>query len=149
MPRGQGMLKLMAERYPRCFHLFPLHRWPLKVGIHIDLLHDLNGAISEKKINRFLGSYTSGVGYLRNSKKLGAWRYDLAGNHVGKVTRPAARHAKQRLAEIKADSAAAKKGTAEAAETGRPRLSLADLKRAALARKAAAAPIPKTAQNPS
>jgi len=42
MPRSKTTLKLFAEKYPRCFHLCPLHRWPLKVGIHIDLLHDLN-----------------------------------------------------------------------------------------------------------
>ena len=90
-------LALLAERYPRCFSLRPGRRQPLKVGIHIDLLHDLNGAITEKKINRFLRYYTNGVCYLNNSQP-GSWRYDLAGNHVGEVTADEAAQAKQRLA---------------------------------------------------
>ena len=136
----QATLDLLAEKYPHCFHLCPDRRRPLKVGIHTDLLRA--GAIGKKRMKRFLKVYANGVGYLRNSVQ-GAWRYDLTGNHVGEVTADEAADAKQRLAWIekrKADRAAAKKAAEEAAEIARrgPRLSLADLKAAALARKAAA-----------
>lgn len=140
----QATLNLLAERYPRCFSLRPDRRRPLKVGIHADLLQGLDGAVTENEIKRFLRSYTNGIGYLRNSLR-GAWRYDLEGAHVGEVTANEAEGAKLRLAWIEKKIAAraeAKKKAAEAAEIARrgPRLSLADLKAAALARTAAAVP---------
>jgi len=131
----RATLDLLAKRFPHCFFLFDGtrgRRRPLKVGIHIDLLRDLNGTITEKRLCRFLAWYTRHRRYLNNVLP-GVERIDLTGKVVGRVTAEDAAHARElarkRLAGMKAARAAAK------AVPG-PRLSLADLKAAALARKA-------------
>jgi ProP effector len=136
------VLDLLAERWPKMFSLYEARRRPLKVGIHRDILAALDGGgITPDELKRALSHYCRNPGYLRNTLT-GGWRIDLNGNPAGVVTRTEEAHAKMGLAEIekrKADRAAAKKAAEEAEEIARrdPRLSLADFKAAALARKAA------------
>jgi ProP effector len=136
-------IALLAEKYPRTFSLCPHRRRPLKLKIHVDILQELAGVITEDELNRAMQFYTWSIGYLRNSVA-GAWRYDLAGNPVGAVTRTEDVHARMKLAAIKkkmAQRKAEKEAEKRAAEEAlKPkRLGLADLKRAALARKQQAA----------
>ena len=140
----QATLDLLAERWPKTFSVYEARRRPLKVKIHSDILAALDGAITPDELKRALAHYCKNPGYLRNTLT-GGWRIDLNGNPAGVVTRAEEANAKQQLALIekrKADRAAAKKAAEGAAEIARrgPRLSLADLKAAALARKAAAVP---------
>jgi ProP effector len=141
-PQIQAVLDLLAVRWPKTFSVYEARRRPLKIGIHGDILAALDGGITPDELKLALAHYCRNPVYLRKILP-GTWRYDLDGNHVGEVTANEAADAKRRLAEIekiKADRAAAKKAAEEAAEIARrgPRLSLADLKASALARKAAA-----------
>jgi len=93
-----------------------------------------------------LGLYCSNEAYLGNTRK-GAWRLDLDGNPAGTVTADEEAHAKATLAGIKAKKAARTATAKAAAQPAIPRsepragpqppkrLSLADLKVAAIARR--------------
>jgi len=96
------------------------------------------GAITAAELHRALGLYCSNEAYLGNTRK-GAWRLDLDGNPAGTVTADEEAHAKATLAGIRAKkearTAAAKAAAQPAILQPAKRLSLADLKAAALARK--------------
>ena len=123
-------IALLAELYPKCFSIYQGRRRPLKLGIHLDIQAGLDGAMTPAELHTALGAYCSNPAYLGHTRK-GAWRLDLNGEPAGVVTAEEEAHAKARLASIKARKAKAQAPTAR-------RLSLADLKAAALARKAGA-----------
>src|SRR5262245_58203375 len=132
------VIALLAELWPRCFFMWEARRRPLKLGIHKDILVALNGALTPLELSKALGIYCSNPVYLSNTRN-GAWRLDLDGKPAGTVTADEEAHAKATLAGIRAKKAvrtAAAKAAAQPAIPQPPkRLSLADLKAAALARK--------------
>jgi ProP effector len=122
-------ISLLAELYPKCFSIYEERRRPLKLGIHLDIQASLDGAITPAELHRALGAYCSNPTYLSHTRK-GAPRLDLNGEPAGTVTADEEAHAKATLVRIRAKKAATKAQAPLA-----KRLSLADLKAAALARK--------------
>jgi ProP effector len=113
-------------------------RRPLKLKIHLDIQAAPDGAITPAELSRALGIYCSNEAYLGNTRT-GAWRLDLDGKPTGTVTADEEAHAKATLAGIRAKkearTATAKAAAPPASPQPPKRLSLADLKAAALARK--------------
>src|SRR5262245_25714710 len=132
-----AVIALLAERYPKCFSVYEGRRRPLKLKIHVDVQAALDGAITPAELHKALGIYCSNPAYLGHTRT-GAWRLDLDGNPAGIVTADEEAHARATLTGIeakKARRAAAKTAAQSAASQIPKRLSLADLKAAALARK--------------
>jgi ProP effector len=146
--RAFAVIELLAERWPAAFAVFEQRRQPLKIGIHIDILAALDGAVTKTELKLGLGYYTNNVGYLHALHE-GAARIDLAGDAVGVVSAEAAQQAVQaldRLAayrklrqqqRIKAPAAETKMATTMkiVVPPVPGRLSLTDLKQAALRRR--------------
>jgi ProP effector len=103
-----AVIALLAERWPACFSVYQGDRKPLKVGIHLEIIAALDGAVTPAKLSRALRRYTSNRSY-RARLIAGAQRVGLEGEPSGTVT---------------AEQAALP-----------PRLSLADLRAAARARR--------------
>jgi ProP effector len=166
--RNAAVLGLLAKTWPRCFALFGHRRRPLKLGIRDDIVAALGGAITLAELNCVLRCYAANRHY-QLAMRSGAPRIDLDGNEAGSVAaedaagvqqwlrkreeKAARRKAAQAQATPAAPAPAAPAPVAEvapapaaAAEAAlKPkRLGLADLRRAALARKAAAAPSKET-----
>jgi len=126
-------IALLAKLYPKCFSVYERKRKPLRVGIHANLLAALDGALTPAGLHAALRFYVGNPAYLR-AMLCGAWRIDLDGQVAGVVTLDEEAHAKAALGRIKAKRAA----RVAAAKNQAPpvkRLSLADLKAAARARK--------------
>jgi len=124
-------IALLAELYPKCFFVYQERRRPLKLKVHLDIQAALDGAITPAELHQALGYYCSNPTYLDRTRA-GASRLDLNGEPAGAVTADEAAHAKAMLAGIRvknANRAAAAKAQAPSVK----RLSLADLKVAALA----------------
>jgi ProP effector len=132
------VIALLAETFPRCFFVYEGRRRPLKLGIHKDILAAVDGALTPLELGKALGAYCSNRVYLSHTRK-GAWRLDLDGNPAGGVTADDEAHAKAILAGIRAKKEARAVTAKAAAPSVIPqppkRLSLADLKAAALARR--------------
>jgi ProP effector len=133
-------IALLAELWPNCFSVYEGRRRPLKIGIHKDILAAVNGALTPLELGKALGAYCSNKVYLGHTRK-GAWRLDLDGKPAGIVTADEEAHAKATLAGIRAKKEARTATAKTAAQPAIPqpakRLSLSDLKAAALARKTA------------
>jgi sRNA-binding protein len=128
-------LAALNERFPACFApLRQSHRWPLKVGIHADIL-ELAPDLSPAAIGRALSFYTTGRSYLR-SMVANRPRIDLNGAAFGIVTPEQAASAAQWLAKRKPRRTATTPSTPKPASP--PRLTLAGLKEAAAKRRATA-----------
>ena len=112
-----------------------------KLGIHADLLAKLNGAITPKECANALRLYCSNRFYLQSCIE-GAPRIDLDGEVAGQVTAEEAANATQRLAQRQAKRERRRlvqaKAKAEAKIRNAGRISLADLRAAAQARRAMA-----------
>jgi ProP effector len=126
-------IALLAERFPKCFSVYEARRQPLKLKIHLDIQAALDGAITPAELHKALGVYCSNRAYRRRTVE-GASRIDLDGNPAGVVTAAEGAHAKATLAGIKT-TAPAKAAAAQPASPPIKRLSLADLKAAAIARR--------------
>jgi sRNA-binding protein len=131
-------IALLAETFPRCFSVYEGRRRPLKIGIHKDILAAVDGALTLPELSKALGAYCSNHVYLGHTRK-GAWRLDLDGKPAGTVTADEEAHAKATLVGIRAKKEARAATAPAAAQPATPqppkRLSLADLKAAALARR--------------
>jgi len=126
-------IALLAETFPQCFSVYQERRRPLKIGIHLDIEPALDGVITPAELHRALGFYCSKPFYLDHARK-GAQRLDLNGKPAGTVTADEEAHAKATLSRIRAKKEA-RTAAAKAQNPAAKRLSLADLKAAALARK--------------
>jgi ProP effector len=131
-------IALLAETFPKCFSVYEGRRRPLKLGIHKNILAAVDGALTPLELGKALGAYCANRVYLGHTRT-GAWRLDLDGNPAGVVTANEEAHAKATLAGIRAKKEARTATAKAAAQPAIPqppkRLSLADLKAAALARK--------------
>jgi sRNA-binding protein len=133
-----AVIALLAETFQKCFSVHEGRRRPLKLKIHLDIQAALDGAITPAELHKALGMYCSNPVYLGHTRK-GAWRLDLDGKPAGIVTADEEAHAQATLAGIRAKREARAATAKPAAQPAIPqpaqRLSLADLKAAALARK--------------
>jgi ProP effector len=135
------VIELLAEQFPKCFAVYEQRRRPLKIGIYNELLAALDGAVTKRELHTALGVYTSNPAYLR-ALVAGAVRIDLNGVPAGTVTQDEAEHAKQRLIARRLKRLAAPTAAPSTSSISPPpppspkRLGLADLKAAALHRKA-------------
>jgi sRNA-binding protein len=121
-------ITLLAETFPRCFSVYEGRRRPLKIGIHKDILAAVDGALTPLELSKALRAYCANGAYLHSSRE-GAQRIDLDGNPAGIVTAEESQGAKARLTARKAVKPTRSEPPAP------KRLSLTDLKAAALARK--------------
>jgi ProP effector len=148
-------ISLLCEHFPQAFVLFEQRRRPLKVGIYDDIAAVLDGAITKNELANALRVYCGNSAYL-HATRAGAARIGLDGKPAGVVSESESEHAKERL---KAREAAAKERQEEARHQPRkkgggastrttkvsgkardqaakpPKLTLADLKMAAVARR--------------
>jgi ProP effector len=122
---------LLAETWPACFCVYERRRRPLQLGIHRDILAALGGAVTEEELSRALRYYTGNAWFLR-AMVAGAARISLDGNPAGTVTPEEAATATVRLANRKRKRPPSPIPTAPSPQ----RISLADLRREAQARKA-------------
>jgi len=130
-------IRLLAEFYPKCFSIYEGRRCPLKLNIHLDIQAALDSAITLTELHSALGAYCSNPVYL-GALRNGAPRLDLDGEPAGSVSADEEVHARTALARIRTkqkNRAAAAKAQTKAQAPATKRLSLADLKAAALARK--------------
>jgi sRNA-binding protein len=88
-----AVLDLLAERWPKAFSVYEARRRPLKVGIHLDILQELDGAITPIELGRALACYCGNRRY-RNRLIEGAQRIDLQGQSAGAVESTFAVHHK-------------------------------------------------------
>ena len=122
-PAIMATLELLAQRWPSTFSVFEGRRRPLKVGIHLDILAALGGAVAADALSLALKVYVSNKVY-RSRLIAGATRIGLDGAPAGTVSEK--------------EAASTPKMAAPAKTVATPkRLSLADLRAAAAARKAA------------
>jgi sRNA-binding protein len=135
---AKAAIALLAEHWPRCFAVFEQRRRPLKIGIHLDILPALAGAITPLELRIALRFYVGNIVYLRGLLK-GAWRIDLDGMVTGVVTADEEAQAKARIAAIEAKAAARKQSQKAMPQPVQPkRDGLAELREAARRRKAGA-----------
>jgi ProP effector len=127
-------IALLAELYPKCFSIYQERRRPLKAGIHVDIQAALDGAITPGELRQVLGYYCSNPAYLSHLRT-GVERFDLNGEPAGAVTDDEETHARAMLASIKAKKEARAAAANAQAPPANKRLSLADLKAAALKRR--------------
>jgi sRNA-binding protein len=140
-----AIMARLCTAFPKSFFVHEGRRRPLKLGIHRDILAALGAEIDPKELSVALRVYTAAVHYL-GMQRTGAWRIDLHGNVAGTVTKEEAAIAQQRLAGIRKRKPKparvepkAEKPLQVEVEPPKPRrLGLADLKAAAMKRKAQA-----------
>ena len=143
--RAKAVVAALATRFPKCFALPDTRCRPLKVGIDADLLAAVGGSIPRTELIRALAMYCSSDGYLRRVLT-GALRVDLEGKPAGVVTADDEKHAKAKLAGIRAkrdappseppqDTQRKHISPLKQKEESPKRLSLADLREAARRRR--------------
>jgi ProP effector len=147
---ADALIALLAERFSRIFSVFERRRKPLKVGIAADLA--ALGVASVADLKRALRRYCRNSGYLAGLRE-GAERLDLDGLPAGKVTATEATFAAMLLDARRAKAALKKPPDPAKPKPAKPkpkppakpapsrpsapgRIGLADLKRAAIARRA-------------
>jgi len=131
---------ILAKRFPAAFAIKPSYRRPLKLGIHVDILAQLNDAIAPSDLSAALRIYVSNSTYLK-ALVAGADRIDLNGMPAGTVTADQADIAKAQYEQRRDKHKAKQKQLAPTNGAGKPELaprplSLADLRAAAKARQA-------------
>ncbi len=136
------LISVLAERFPACFTVNPFYRRPLKLGIHADILAQLSDTVAPRDLSAALRIYVSNSKYLE-ALVAGAERVDLKGMPVGTVTAGHADIAKAEYERRREKQKAKQKqlAVAKPAEPPKPatprRISLADLRMAAQARRVA------------
>jgi ProP effector len=93
----QAVIALLVEAFPKAFVIYERRRRPLKIGVHLDILATMNGAVTPAELDHALQCYTSNAVYL-DACRLGAFRIDLNGEPAGEVSPPHAARAAARLA---------------------------------------------------
>jgi sRNA-binding protein len=100
---SEHAIRVLAERYPRCFFQEPRLRRPLKHDIIADLQQDGCPLANELMIAA-LNWYQGAFAYLY-ALQAGARRFDLDGNEVGTVTPQEASEAIRQIQEANARNA--------------------------------------------
>jgi sRNA-binding protein len=140
----------LAELCPKLIFVYEGRRRPLQIGIRDQILERVAGSITPEELKLALRAYTRNAGYLRAMAQPGAMRIDIEGNPVDAVTpaqsasaaKAVAAHWARQAARKKARQAEARPPCSDGSAGGTvkvrltKRLGLADLKQAALARRA-------------
>jgi ProP effector len=150
--KDHEIIASLAESFPQAFFVLGKLRRPLKIGIRDDLRPLVS--FSEDNLKSALHRYTRADAYLRACTVEGTQRIGLDGNAAGEVTARDAAHAERVLAEreiwhaekkakrerlrLKEAARKAKNVTHKPSPTP-TRLTLSDLKSAAVKRRASAA----------
>ena len=127
----------LAERWPQCFAVHVTHRRPLKVGIHNDIIAQLDTAlpgVMMYELRRALRHYVCSRVY-RSKLLVGAERVDLDGAAAGVVTESQIEHDRKKMEEWRKRSACPPKKAKQQPVPQRD--GLAQLRAAAQRRKAA------------
>ncbi len=135
---ADAIIAELAAAFPATFTLNTDQVRPLKNGVREEL-YDAAAQISHRRISAALARYCRSPAYLKAVEE-GASRIGLDGEPAGQVTATEAEAARKQLAALGKRNKAAKekaaaKPAAPPATSGPKRLSLADLKKAAAARK--------------
>jgi hypothetical protein len=136
---ARAVLDFLCEQFPKCFVHYEARRRPLKLGIHLNLIAALAGAVMPHELSRALRFYVSNKVY-RSRLQAGAPRINLNGELAGIVT------PEQAVVPAKRPAPNPKPIPQAAPETTAPmlpptkRLSLADLRAAGERRKVGAPP---------
>jgi sRNA-binding protein len=96
----EAVIRLLADRYPRCFFEQPRQRQPLKKNLFADLEKD-NCDIPGELLSSALDWYQSHLAY-QYQLTAGRKRLDLHGKEVGTVTEQEQREALARITQINA-----------------------------------------------
>jgi ProP effector len=123
-------IALLAEAFPKASAVFEQRRRPLKVGIRLDLLARLNGALTEIELRQVLRAYTANGAY-RRRLRAGVERVDLDGAVAGIVTVDEETNAREKIAAAEVKAAAREESQAPQPK----RDGLAELRAAAQRRK--------------
>jgi ProP effector len=127
-------IEILAEHFSKTFFVYEQRRQPLKVGIFHDL--QATGVLPEEDLRGALRAYCANAVY-RSRLIAGAARIDVDGNPVGEVTADQVCSSKPKSKPSARPTLVKAPALKSAAST--TRLSLADLRAAAQARKAGAA----------
>jgi sRNA-binding protein len=92
-PTVAAVIALLAERWPGAFSIHEKKRRPLKIGIHLDVMAAIDGAITHAELSRALGCYVANGAYLSRLRE-GAKRIALDGEPSGTVTAEQENYAK-------------------------------------------------------
>ena len=95
-PTVAAVIALLAERWPATFSIREARRKPLKVGIHLDVMAAIDGAITRAELSRALGCYVANTVYLARLR-VGAKRLGLDGAAAGEVTEAEENHSKMQI----------------------------------------------------
>ena len=134
--QASDLIAVLAEMFPNTFTIYKRRRRPLKIGIGRDIDLAMKGAMTDTELAIALNYYTGNVGYLSACIE-GADRIDLNGKFAGQVTADQAAHARDRLAARRAQKKLAN-GHSPPAEAQPSRITFADLRAAAAAKKGGA-----------
>jgi hypothetical protein len=80
-----AVLELLAERWPATFSMYDNRRRPLKIGVHLEILAALDGAVTADELSIALRYYVSNRVY-RSRLIVGGPRIGLDGAPAGVVT---------------------------------------------------------------
>lgn len=133
-----GTIGVLANLFPATIFVYQARRRPLRIGIHSDLRAALKGAVTDRELALALGHYTAADGYLK-ALRTGTPRIGLDGQPVGEVDLIDAAYAEMRL-DLRRRRRARRPSSPPTPRPVPPaprRTSLADLRAAAAARKAA------------
>jgi sRNA-binding protein len=81
----QAAIALLAEAFPKTFFMYERRRRPLKIGIHLDILAVMDGAITPEELSNALRIYVHNNYYLDVCRR-GAVRIDLNGEPAGEIS---------------------------------------------------------------
>ena len=137
--RHDATARAVLDLFPKCFVHYEARRRPLKLGIHLDLITALVGAVTPAELCRALRIYVSNKIY-RSRLQAGATRINLNGEPAGIVTpEQAVAPAKRPAPNPKPIPRVSPETTASMLPPTK-RLSLADLRAAGERRKVGAPP---------
>jgi len=136
---AKATVAMLVESYPLAFAIEPRRRRPLKLGIHRDIIAALNGTVTPRAVGDALRLYVGNPRYLKACVTR-ADRIGLNGNPAGQVSAEDAASAKIRKKTKDAKWRERKQSNVEPikSEPAPRRISLADLRAAAQARRAVA-----------
>jgi ProP effector len=104
----QAAIALLVEAFPKAFFMYERRRRPLKIGIHLDILAVMDGAITPEELSNALRVYVHNNYYL-NVCRRGAVRIDLNGEPAGEISAQDAARAAGRLTARRLRQATQKK----------------------------------------
>jgi sRNA-binding protein len=133
------IIESLCERWPLCFVILQQRRRPLMLRIDQTIAAAAPGVFTPAELESALRFYTGNIGYLRACRE-GVARIDLLGNVVGVVTKDEAEYAAKIIARRRSKPVALNQTVSGSSPISAPkRISLADLRAAAAARRKVAA----------